>query len=121
MSARSDRVKAKVLAALKKNGSLLLLERQGIEGYDPALLENISADSSFQVYALPGKAAFRSTVIDGTTGVVKIGQEVMIAADVEVRIGDRIGLINGVMTTIAGLDPSIVDGQVVSYNAVVTQ
>lgn len=121
MSARSARVKAKVLAVLKKNGVLLSVERSGIGDYDPSTLENKSADLAYHVYGLPGAPAYRPSSMDGSGGVVKIGQKLMLAATVEVRVGDRIGPINGVMTTIVGLEPSWVDDEIVKYDVMATQ
>jgi hypothetical protein len=121
MSARSARVKAKVLAVLKKNGVLLTGERAGIAEYDPSTLESKAADVSYQVWGLPGAPAYRPTSFDGSGGVIKIGQKLMLASDVEVRVGDRIGLINGVMTVIIGLEPQWLDDEIVKYDVLVTQ
>jgi hypothetical protein len=121
MSARSARIKAKVLAVLKKNGVLLTAERSGIEGYNPDTLANESADLSYTIYGLPGAPAYRPTSIDGAAGVVKIGQKLMLASTQEVKVGDRIGLINGVMTVIIGLEPQWIDDEIVKYDVLVSQ
>lgn len=121
MSSRSDRVKVKITKAIQINGSLFTVERKGADAYDPATLENRSTTVTYQVYGLLGKPAFRPTSIDGSTGAVKIGQRMTIAAGVEMKVGDLIGPVLGVMTVIASIEPAIVDGEIVSYEVLVTQ
>lgn len=120
MSARSNRVKAKIKRILVKYGEPLTLTKPGTTAYDPDTLVNTPVGgSSVTIYGIANSTAIREfeKMINGDGVSIRITRQTGLFVDgmVEPVVGDIITYKSGIKMKINGATPVILDSDPVAF------